>query len=77
MHFIRSPSPNETGELVPESLLPRCKLTSCGGLLRPHVVWFHENLDSAVMKKAGKYTSFTRLVNAALKNYILLSRWGT
>ncbi|XP_046456725.1 NAD-dependent protein deacylase [Daphnia pulex] len=49
-----SPSPNEVGELVPESLLPRCKVSSCGGLLRPHVVWFHENLDSAVLKKADE-----------------------
>jgi NAD-dependent deacetylase len=29
---------------------PECK--SCGGLLRPHVVWFGEALDPAILKKA-------------------------
>ena len=29
--------------------LPRCKKPSCGGLLRPHVVWFGENLDEQVV----------------------------
>ena len=28
--------------------LPRCQKSSCGGLLRPHVVWFGERLDEKV-----------------------------
>ena len=27
----------------------RCKKKGCGGLLRPHVVWFGEGLDPQVM----------------------------
>ena len=30
--------------------LPKC--SKCGGLLRPAVIWFGENLDSNVMRKA-------------------------
>ena len=30
----------------------RCKKEGCGGLLRPHVVWFGENLDPQVMLDA-------------------------
>ena len=29
--------------------LPRCQKPSCGGLLRPHVVWFGERLDEKVL----------------------------
>ena len=34
---------------IPVEKLPRCG--SCGGLLRPHVVWFGESLDEDVLKK--------------------------
>jgi len=27
----------------------RCQQSGCGGLLRPHVVWFGESLESAVL----------------------------
>ena len=30
--------------------LPRCE--KCGGLLRPHVVWFGESLDSNLLQQA-------------------------
>ena len=30
--------------------MPKCQ--SCGGLLRPAVIWFGENLDSEVLNKA-------------------------
>jgi NAD-dependent deacetylase len=30
--------------------LPKCR--ECGGLLRPHVVWFGESLDSALLNRA-------------------------
>ena len=35
---------------VPLPALPRC--AACHGLLRPHVVWFGEMLDAAVIEKA-------------------------
>jgi NAD-dependent deacetylase len=35
---------------VPLPPLPACD--RCGGLLRPHVVWFGETLDSAVLERA-------------------------
>lgn len=38
---------------IPLEQLPRCQSGSCNGLLRPHVVWFGENLDSGVLREAG------------------------
>ncbi|KAJ1523391.1 hypothetical protein ONE63_001256 [Megalurothrips usitatus] len=38
---------------IPVEELPRCKVNACNGLLRPHVVWFGEGLDGAVLKKAA------------------------
>ena len=29
----------------------RCKRAKCGGLLRPHVVWFGESLDQHVLNE--------------------------
>lgn len=40
---------------VPLPALPRCK--PCNGLLRPHIVWFGESLDQAVMDRAAKACS--------------------
>ncbi|KAF5284257.1 hypothetical protein FQR65_LT00257 [Abscondita terminalis] len=34
---------------IPVSHLPKCK--NCGGLLRPHIVWFGENLDETILLK--------------------------
>ncbi|XP_007446470.1 PREDICTED: NAD-dependent protein deacylase sirtuin-5, mitochondrial isoform X2 [Lipotes vexillifer] len=31
-----------------------CEEAACGGLLRPHVVWFGENLDPAILEEAGR-----------------------
>ena len=33
-------------------LRPRCQAPGCGGLLRPHVVWFGEGLDENVLSAA-------------------------
>jgi len=44
-----SPDPNTKSEIIPEDQLPRCK--SCGGLLRPGVVWFGEQLDKNIMQQ--------------------------
>lgn len=46
------PDPNIASSEIPLDDLPRCKRTECGGLLRPYIVWFGENLDSIIMDKA-------------------------
>lgn len=48
---IDGPSPPS----IPAEELPRCQTNGCGGLLRPHVVWFGEGLESSVLKKAGMF----------------------
>ena len=44
------PEPSASNADIPIELLPQC---NCGssGLLRPHVVWFGENLDAEVLEK--------------------------
>ncbi|CAG2200598.1 SIR2L5 [Mytilus edulis] len=37
---------------IPLDELPRCKKAGCGGLMRPHVVWFGEALDPSILAKA-------------------------
>jgi len=44
------PDPQARDARIPEESLPRC--TSCGGLLRPHVVWFGEGLEEQVLASA-------------------------
>ena len=44
------PDPNVPSAKIPESELPRCH--ACGGLLRPAVIWFGENLDPEVLSRA-------------------------
>lgn len=39
---------------IPVENLPRCKENNCGGLLRPHVVWFGENLDENVLDRTSE-----------------------
>lgn len=46
----RAPDPQATAAQIAKADLPQCH---CGGLLRPHVVWFGETLDSAVLNEAG------------------------
>lgn len=48
-----APEPNSTGADIPLAHLPRCSISSCGGLLRPHVIWFGEALESSVLDEAG------------------------
>ncbi|XP_037089698.1 NAD-dependent protein deacylase sirtuin-5, mitochondrial-like [Pollicipes pollicipes] len=47
-----APEPNAPAAHIPESELPRCQAAGCGGLLRPHVVWFGESLDPDVLEQA-------------------------
>jgi len=49
-----APDPMAEDARIPVEELPRCKKPGCGGLLRPHVVWFGESLDPTVMRKAGE-----------------------
>ncbi|XP_068948530.1 NAD-dependent protein deacylase sirtuin-5, mitochondrial isoform X3 [Petaurus breviceps papuanus] len=39
---------------IPAEKLPRCEEKGCNGLLRPHVVWFGENLDPNIIDKVNK-----------------------
>lgn len=48
------PNPEAKDAAIPVEKLPRCKKESCKGLLRPHVVWFGESLDQAVLESAYK-----------------------
>jgi len=45
-----APEPGSGAAALPASQLPRCH--HCGGLLRPHVVWFGEGLDGQVLAQA-------------------------
>ena len=47
-----APDPNTPDVKIPISDLPKCN--SCGGLLRPHIVWFGESLDDKVLDSAFK-----------------------
>ncbi|GAB1603192.1 NAD-dependent protein deacylase-like isoform X1 [Argonauta hians] len=49
-----SPDPAAEDARIPTEQLPRCKTPSCKGLLRPHVVWFGENLDPNVLRKTDE-----------------------
>jgi NAD-dependent deacetylase sirtuin 5 len=54
---VSLPDPDAEDARIPVDQLPRCQNTdkdgkACGGLLRPHVVWFNESLDDKVLNKA-------------------------
>lgn len=40
---------------IPREDLPKCEKKNCKGLLRPHIVWFGENLDEYILEQACKY----------------------
>ncbi|CAH0725233.1 unnamed protein product, partial [Brenthis ino] len=44
---------NVTESRIPVTSLPHCKKPNCNGLLRPHIVWFGETLESTVLDSAG------------------------
>ncbi|XP_028817738.1 NAD-dependent protein deacylase sirtuin-5, mitochondrial isoform X1 [Denticeps clupeoides] len=44
-----APDPKAEDARIPAEDLPRCERSGCNGLLRPHVVWFGESLDSDVL----------------------------
>ena len=47
-----APDQTDSHNRIPAQDLPRCELEGCGGLLRPHVVWFGEGLDGEVVAEA-------------------------
>ena len=47
-----APEPEAVSDRIADSQLPRCSVPGCGGLLRPHVVWFGESLDGDVLRDA-------------------------
>ncbi|ELK25660.1 NAD-dependent deacetylase sirtuin-5 [Myotis davidii] len=49
-----APEPETQDARIPMEKLPRCEEAGCGGLLRPYVVWFGENLDSAILEEVDK-----------------------
>ena len=50
-----APDQAATSEPIPAAELPRCRKTGCGGLLRPHVVWFGEGLNSRVLQETEEH----------------------
>lgn len=44
-----APDPKAEDARIPVEDLPRCEEEGCNGLLRPHVVWFGETLDSDIL----------------------------
>ncbi|KAG6441413.1 hypothetical protein O3G_MSEX001796 [Manduca sexta] len=50
-----APDAKVIGSDIPVKSLPHCK--KCGGLLRPHIVWFGEGLDPNVLENAERAMS--------------------
>lgn len=53
INMSRSPDPNIMTSDIPKKDLPHCQ--NCKNILRPHIVWFGENLDDYIMQQARKY----------------------
>lgn len=49
-----APDPDTQDACLPVGDLPRCEKQGCNGLLRPHVVWFGETLDSNILTEVEK-----------------------
>nr|XP_021521025.1 NAD-dependent protein deacylase sirtuin-5, mitochondrial isoform X1 [Aotus nancymaae]XP_021521026.1 NAD-dependent protein deacylase sirtuin-5, mitochondrial isoform X1 [Aotus nancymaae]XP_021521027.1 NAD-dependent protein deacylase sirtuin-5, mitochondrial isoform X1 [Aotus nancymaae]XP_021521028.1 NAD-dependent protein deacylase sirtuin-5, mitochondrial isoform X1 [Aotus nancymaae]XP_021521029.1 NAD-dependent protein deacylase sirtuin-5, mitochondrial isoform X1 [Aotus nancymaae] len=49
-----APEPGTQDASIPVEKLPQCEEAGCGGLLRPHVVWFGENLDPAILEEVDR-----------------------
>ncbi|KAG7308041.1 hypothetical protein JYU34_006681 [Plutella xylostella] len=47
-----APDSAQIGSDIPVKSLPHCQKATCGGLLRPHIVWFGEGLEPEVLNKA-------------------------
>ncbi|XP_017384385.1 NAD-dependent protein deacylase sirtuin-5, mitochondrial-like [Cebus imitator] len=49
-----APEPGTQNASIPVEKLPRCEKAGCRGLLRPHMVWFGENLDPAILEEVDR-----------------------
>ncbi|KAB0400001.1 hypothetical protein E2I00_017942 [Balaenoptera physalus] len=49
-----APEPETQDARIPVERLCRCEEAGCVGLLRPHVGWFGENLDPAILEEADR-----------------------
>ncbi|XP_036113017.1 NAD-dependent protein deacylase sirtuin-5, mitochondrial isoform X1 [Molossus molossus] len=49
-----APEPETQDARIPVEKLPRCEEAGCGGLLRPYVVWFGENLDPDILEEVDR-----------------------
>ncbi|KAJ8733342.1 hypothetical protein PYW08_001640 [Mythimna loreyi] len=47
-----SPTSDKLVSDIKEKDLPHCQKPDCGGLLRPHIIWFGEVLETSVVEKA-------------------------
>ncbi|XP_007539324.1 NAD-dependent protein deacylase sirtuin-5, mitochondrial isoform X3 [Erinaceus europaeus] len=56
-----APEPEAQDARIPVEKLPRCEEAGCGGLLRPHVVWFGENLDPTILEEVDRELSLCDL----------------
>jgi NAD-dependent SIR2 family protein deacetylase len=54
---LSAPDPDAVDSKIPETDLPRCKESNCGGMLRPAIVWFGEGLEEKDLTSSGTYTS--------------------
>ncbi|MBZ3882375.1 NAD-dependent protein deacylase sirtuin-5, mitochondrial [Sciurus carolinensis] len=52
---------NYKSPICPALLGKGCEEAGCGGLLRPHVVWFGENLDPAILEEVDRELAFCDL----------------
>ena len=50
--YVSAPDPGTEDARIPINELPQCGL--CRSLLRPHVIWFGEQLDEAVLDRTYK-----------------------
>lgn len=62
-----APDENCPDARIPEKDLPKCK--KCSGLLRPHVVWFGEQLDEHVLDQTHRELSQCDLCLVVMKWY--------
>ncbi|CAH0605868.1 unnamed protein product [Chrysodeixis includens] len=52
-----SPTSNKLTSDIAEKDLPHCKKPDCNGLLRPHIVWFGETLEPAIVEQTDAVIS--------------------
>ena len=59
--------------LIHSFIIYRCKISTCAGLLRPHVVWFGENLEEDVLNAVQEELDDCDLCMLVSLYYLLLT----